>query len=588
MTQPGMKRLFASVSAVIAAVAMGAAGVATAAAVEGAPKVDLQITNAQGRTFVAMRVGNYTRVIASPSDPKTGSVAVQTVDDPSTVKSASAAAVTSVLNSRGETVPAEATNDPIAYVSTNWGLGNDGATTTTEGGKPQYDGNVRLFLNAIWQNAGFKSLFDEPGLDTAVADANGVATFSGLVQGEYIVVDKTPGTNIDKTLPMFVSTLAKTSASAADALTIPGTTGSIEAKSSTPAKPVKTNDKNDYSVGDTVRFTITDKVPSYIAYNADTYKFIVHDTLSKGLKFSGAGTVTVKVGATVLQPYDASTNKNGYVFQAVAPGGESGSLDFDLSHFFSELIKAHDGSVAGQTIEINYETTLTSSAIDMKPGEIHNDANVEYSNDPDTEATGKTDQGRSTVYTFDFDVVTLDKASRAPITGAEYTVTRHGESTPMNLVKVSEGIYRPESATDTRTATESTLTVGGDGKIVIKGVASGSYDVKETKAPAGYMNLQPLFTAGITATYKTVDDDRVLDTLLYSITSDKYGLSDLLDKDAGHYRVFNVKNLTQLPLTGAAGIMFLVTVGVLLVAAGSCIYLLSVRNAKKESGAVRV
>ena len=85
----------------------------------------------------------------------------------------------------------------------------------------------------------------------------------------------------------------------------------------------------------------------------------------------------------------------------------------------------------------------------------------------------------------------------------------------------------------------------------------GNVLVKETKAPNGYLQATvPTFTVTIT----DKDADGVLDGH-FTATFDETTLFGLVSQDeqTGAAKVTNVKNISQLPLTGAAGVaMFLV------------------------------
>ena len=133
------------------------------------------------------------------------------------------------------------------------------------------------------------------------------------------------------------------------------------------------------------------------------------------------------------------------------------------------------------------------------------------------------------------------------------------------------------------------------------------YTVEETQAPTGYQNaILPSFKFTITATYKkdtstdpnegktstTWGDHTVTETtnadksITYGITYSEDEKSDtwsLVSKDTGsadgktpavtfQYNVQNVKNVSQLPLTGAAGIVLFTVAGLLLASAAGLVY----------------
>ncbi|MDU4038238.1 MAG: hypothetical protein E7H36_00340 [Bifidobacterium dentium] len=110
--------------------------------------------------------------------------------------------------------------------------------------------------------------------------------------------------------------------------------------------------------------------------------------------------------------------------------------------------------------------------------------------------------------------------------------------------------------------------------------ADGVYTLKETAAPSGYMNVdavKPVFTVRVEL---SVTSGVVSNTLL--LTSNNNGLKlasqDGTDKSI---KVKNVKSLTQLPLTGGAGIILFSVIAALLVAVAA-IATVRIRAVKRE------
>lgn len=108
---------------------------------------------------------------------------------------------------------------------------------------------------------------------------------------------------------------------------------------------------------------------------------------------------------------------------------------------------------------------------------------------------------------------------------------------------------------------------GADGKVVLNGLAAGKYTFKETGFVAGYAkNIVPEFTIKVAI----ANDGAVT----YNLTTDnnKLGLASTVDKVI---KVKNVKNVTQLPLTGAAGTTLFTVVALLVAGAGVAVALKS-------------
>ena len=102
---------------------------------------------------------------------------------------------------------------------------------------------------------------------------------------------------------------------------------------------------------------------------------------------------------------------------------------------------------------------------------------------------------------------------------------------------------------------------------MLNGLAAGKYTFKETGFVAGYAeNIVPEFTIEV----KIADNDAVT----YNLTTDnnKLGLASTVNNVI---KVKNVKNATQLPLTGAAGTTLFTVVALLVAGAGVAVALKS-------------
>lgn len=150
---------------------------------------------------------------------------------------------------------------------------------------------------------------------------------------------------------------------------------------------------------------------------------------------------------------------------------------------------------------------------------------------PGTSATVKTHQ------------VTLKKTNMSDkaLNGAHFTLTRNGEG-----VEVSNGYVSGYG-----TATDLTV----DGSLTLKGLDTGDYVLTETTAPTGYN------TTALPSVTFTMNEDG-------TITEKSGDLFELVSAEQNTVTVKNAKNLTQLPLTGAGGVMLATVVALMLVAAG--------------------
>ena len=104
----------------------------------------------------------------------------------------------------------------------------------------------------------------------------------------------------------------------------------------------------------------------------------------------------------------------------------------------------------------------------------------------------------------------------------------------------------------------------------------------ETEPASGYTDMDVSFTVDIVPMF---DEDGVLTDVTYTIDGDTWGLVDdngtIDQSDKTHVTVGveNVENITQLPLTGAAGTMLFTVLGLLFAGASALVYMKS-RNVK--------
>lgn len=565
------KKLLVSLAAAVATLGMAVCGaqVANAANSTGRDDVSISVTGeaTKDRTYHAIKLADYSNIDASQT-PVT--LTVTTVGD-ATVKAAASSALTGI----GVTT----NDDPMSYVADHMGL--DSRTGTA------YAGTLRDFVMKLSQNPDIITAMGASTITASSTLVDGVqaARFTGLEDGVYLIEDSSaPAAGAINTLPILLSTKV----GGLGANQPQGVTDTVEVKANYPGKPDKSTSKASYNVGDLVDFTIKTTVPTYTNYVEGTYVLKVNDTLSKGLSYSAS-----RMGATVSIDGHDLTMGTDYTINTEAtsdPNPGPVSFAFDLSPYMKGRIHASDFSLAGKQIVIKYKAILNEDAVsviypngaDTPQGSVHNDAKVTFTNDPSDTNGGKvseTPDGTSLVYTYKLQINKVDKASDKPLEGARFTVS--GVNGDLSFIKQADGSYRTPMPGETGAV--GYVESPANGEIKIEGLSEGTYKITETQAPTkdvdhNATNKYKLiagsnFDAAINATYKS---DKTLDTLSYSLSRrDAAGLASLMNASKGVFKVQNVQSLSQLPLTGAYGIAFLVSVGLLLIVGGGALYLVA-------------
>lgn len=403
--------------------------------------------------------------------------------------------------------------------------------------------NLRNFVTHLVANsdfAGFVKAAQSAG-QTATG-SNASAVFTNLPsEGVYVIVDTTANdAQADSTytasIPMLVGTKINGSNLKNQTLGVINVKNQALALTKTqesPATPYVT-------IGQNVDWQLASTVPDTQGY--DTYRYVFKDTMSAGLSY--AGNLVVKVGsgdsAKTLSPTTDYT--------VAGPTTQS-----DGSSLFSvDLTSSIKSFAAGEPITVSYRTTVNSKA-NVTYDDLKNAATLNYANAHTVEVTKH-------VYVLGFTLHKIDKTTSEGIAGAQFSITRNTETTPLSFSHDASNSsvysYRASDA-----ASVDTLTTNNDGNITVGGLAPGTYTVKETKAAEGYESMVlPSFTVTISA------NDDGSEHMVF--TQDAWGLSSF-DSANNVVSVRNVTALTQLPMTGGAGlIIFAIVAAIMALVAG--------------------
>ena len=258
------------------------------------------------------------------------------------------------------------------------------------------------------------------------------------------------------------------------------------------------------------------------------YPFTITDTASKGLKVAETNTFKVQVDG---KDVDAALYKVEQTGSAAV--GTTTTITF-----------ASAKSLAGKTIVVSYTGVVTKDALTGLDGSVDNKATI--TTNGGTSGEGKTE---SKTYGFQFKKIGVDNDANA-LAGAQFVVKKKDGK----FLKQDTESKAWSSVDDQTNAT--VFTSGADGLVQFKGLAAGDYTVMETSAPNGYaQNFRVTFDVSIaengTVTFKQ--------DLLHQVT---------LPTDDQIATVKNVKSITQLPLTGAAGTTLFTVVALLVAGAG--------------------
>ena len=395
-----------------------------------------------------------------------------------------------------------------------------------------------------------------PYLTTAAGSTNTVTdgkyVISGLAAGYYLVKDQDGSLTGDSDSYTEYIIQVVGNVTATPKSDVPEVEKKVKDTNETTGETTGWQDSADYDIGDSIpsqlKATLADNVSSYT-----TYKVVFHDTLSKGLTYNNDAKVHID-----------GTETNGFTVTATV--NADGTTTLTVSCDDVKALGAGNSSV----ITVEYTAKLNENAVLGSAGNP-NEVYLEYSNNPNKSEEGNNETGETPkdvviVFTYKTIINKVD-SENAPLTGAAFKLEK--------LIKGKDG------AADTWTTVKEFTVDETTTSFTFSGLDDGQYKLTETKTPAGYNTIDPIYFV-IEATHDVTADAPTLKTLNAYLTDAngnkqtemKDGESvniDLgtVDLTAGSITTTVVnKSGSELPSTGGIGTtIFYVLGGVLVLAA---------------------
>ena len=534
----------------------------------------------KGHTYKAVRIGSYDHASFVEKDGVTY-VESLTVNTEAAVAEVATTALDAAVAKGTDWNTGDYKDNPVGYVASESGY------FISSPDKP-WSGNLRNFVSSLVRQADFQTVLAAATAYTADSDT---FTISGLEEGLYVVVDTTVSNakNVDHTqtdsIPMLVGT--KVNGKDFEGQTL----GVVNVKNQTTYinKVIVKNNREwvgtTERVGDIVTFKLTSQVPLTVGYlntAEKPYRFSIGDTMSKGLTFQQVTSVTIGnktltkaddgVTATADQ-YQLTTTAN-QQYDESDKDSKATVLKFDLSNAVyaagQNASNSKADAKAEDTITVVYTAILNKDAVHAVNGANPNKVTLDYTHNPDDNTEHHVPGPEVKVYTYDFGFLKVKADGQTNLDGAKFVIKQGDQyfrfNTTTSLWENGTKGVEPEDA-DKFTGT--------NGVFEFKGLAEGTYDVVETDAPAGYLSTtKAKFQVVITSTDKD-EDGNVLGTehkIKFVNGNAGFNLLTNLNADGtaaeGGAKVKNLKSITQLPLTGAAGIAIFGVMAALVIGAG--------------------
>ena len=425
-----------------------------------------------------------------------------------------------------------------------------GATVTgaEEGGSIAYTGDVPSELAGcfvkdaagniskkadVTDEAILKALKTWAGSATAVKSAvsdGSEMKFTGLKYGYYVVLSS-QGKEGDEAYGAAI-TVTSTNPTA----TI------VDKNSTTPANLTKTIDDDDVNIGQTVTYTVTFKTSNYDGAGTAAKKitkYTIEDTLPEFL--TEVKVTSIKVDGTDIAVQQFANKKLDIAW-----------VDENKNSLYNN----------GATVTITYTAKITEKAAIAGEGN-ENQVTLTWTKENDTDLGGGdgdfVEKEKTSTYALALKKV---NQSGTNLAGATFQFPFYVKETAD-----TDGAYI-YAGIEGGTGLTNTINTPDSGEIVVKGVASGTYNVTETAAPTGYNKLTGDVAINVTKTEETTTsvtkyldaNGNVVDAQAENGATVTYTNDDL----AVSVQIVVNKTGSALPSTGGIGTTLFYVIGGLL------------------------
>lgn len=337
------------------------------------------------------------------------------------------------------------------------------------------------------------------------------------------------------------------------------------------------------NVGDTLTYQVDADIPHYDAStNTQMVKYIITDTLSKGLDFYIEGdpennidiivsnfsgeTKTLKPGT--LETHQTTIGEEPYTYYSVTDGDYAVSYDGKTM----TLVFDYPDIMAYNNLQLNYQVKINEDAVIGVEGNP-NQVDLEYTNNNKTWNTSvPEDETKSFVFGLKINKIdpNIKEEDKQALQGAEFQLLRDG--TPIATYTFDENGDRVLNSNNGLTAVTNE-----DGIAYLLGIDEGTYTLKETKAPNGYI----LPEEGLELVITDADEEGNVDgNATYTLGGKELDVfEDIADGSVATATIENSKGF-NLPRTGGAG-TWMFAVGGILIMAGMATAFVKLR--KKEN-----
>ncbi|WP_276937164.1 isopeptide-forming domain-containing fimbrial protein [Faecalibaculum rodentium] len=328
----------------------------------------------------------------------------------------------------------------------------------------------------------------------------------------------------------------------------------------------------DHAIGEEFKFQLTGTVPANTMNLYDSYAFQFNDTLSNGVDFVMDTTEPTKLkGLSIMVTNgDDGTAVNKTDDFTV---GVSGKTLIISTNNLKDLVtnpSLKTTVVVTYTAVLNDKAAVTEVGADKTFTE-NNKVNLEYSNNPNSDGSGKKGKTQDeTVFvgTYKLPNTKTDQDGK-PLGGAKFKL-RRGEGSSAEYAVIEDGKVTGWTTLDNEPKTVITSDAS-TGDFSVSGLDAGNYVLVEVEAPAGYTKAADT-PVTITANHDEGKTDKTKNT--------KVSVSLTVDSESASFVTVKNNKGGTLPETGGMGTTMIYGVGAVMVAGAAVFYVTNKRTRK--------
>ena len=287
-----------------------------------------------------------------------------------------------------------------------------------------------------------------------------------------------------------------------------------------------------FGIGSEFKYSLIATVPTYPT-NATNKKYVITDTFSTGLTFGGLSSITV---SNTSDSVSYHTDSDGVITDDLGNTVATATfLDQKITIVFNL------DYVDVTRIYITYTAKLNENAVIGSAGNV-NSVQLEYSNDPYGTGSFTTDptDSEATAYTYGLEVYVYDADDNGiALKGATFDI--YSDAELLNKI--------------------GTITTDDAGYVTYKGIAAGTYYLKQVTAPTGYSLIRDAIEVEITE-----------DGTEGATAGDGYTRKEIPQAKVG-----------LLPSTGGIGTILYTIIGLIVIVAAISLVIVYRKNKDKEN-----